>query len=165
MFDDDGAREWQPRIIVCRLLARSTSSVIAICRSDLRLLPLAKLRFDFLLAIQQSLNASSPGLRLERIKRALDAAQRDVQRHAHLLPAFNQRPIHRTEQQMLAPPTNESLFDFREVVKVVHRKGPGIGGQGLVKALYRPPSPVTRPLPFVYQSQSFERERVVNCLY
>src|SRR2546430_2056369 len=98
----------------------------------------------------------------DRTNALLEPAHRALQRPAHLLPSFNHPPIHGPKQQMLAPPTNESLFDFREIIKIVHRKGPGVGGQGLVKALSRPPSPVPRPLPFVYQSQSFERERVVN---
>jgi hypothetical protein len=42
-----------------------------------------------------------------------------MQRHAHLFPALNQRPIHGTQEQVLSPPADKRVFDFSEVVEVV----------------------------------------------
>jgi hypothetical protein len=99
---------------------RVVNRVAALCvRAALAFEPFAVLRLDLFLAVHERLDAAAAGLRGVRVEGALDAAQRDVQRHAHLLPALDQRPIHRTQQQVLAAPADEGVFDLREVVEVV----------------------------------------------
>ena len=65
-------------------------------RAELGFQPVCELRLDLFLAVEESLDAAFTRLRLIGIERALDAAQRDMERDPHLFPAFDQRPIHRT---------------------------------------------------------------------
>src|SRR2546427_13185202 len=91
-----------------------------------RLEPFAVLRFDFFLAVKQRLHAALPLFRFVRIESMFDSAQRYVQRHAALFPTLNQLPIDRAEHQMLATAANESVFDFREVAKIVQSLEVGV---------------------------------------
>jgi hypothetical protein len=94
-------------------------TVVAGRRADTRVGPLCVLSLDFFLAIQQRLHRAFARLRLKRIKRSLNAAQHDVQRNALLFPRLHQRPVHRTEKQVLAAPSDKRVLDFREVVEVI----------------------------------------------
>ena len=87
--------------------------------SEARVQPLCILGFNFLLAVKQRLHRSLARPRLVRIKRPFDATQHDVQRNALLLPRLHQRPIERTEKEMLTTPADECVLDFGEIVEVV----------------------------------------------
>ena len=80
--------------------------------TDARLEPFGVLGLDFLLAIEERLNAAFALFRFVRIKSVFDGAQDYMQRHAAFFPAFNQGPIDRTKHQMLAAAANERVFDF-----------------------------------------------------
>jgi hypothetical protein len=45
-----------------------------------------------------------------------------MQRDIHLLPTFDQGPVHGANQQMLAATANESVFNLSEVVKVIQKR-------------------------------------------
>jgi hypothetical protein len=85
----------------------------------LRLAPLGKLRLDLFLTVHQGLDAALARPGLERIERLLDAAQGHMQRHAHLLPTLDERPVDRAQEQVLAAAADEGVFDLCEVVEVV----------------------------------------------
>src|SRR2546423_3138200 len=90
----------------------------------LRFEPLGELRLDLLLTIEKGLDATVARSRLIRIESLLDAAQHDVKRNAHLLPAFDQRPIEWADEQVLSASANESIFDLAVVVEIVQRRRP-----------------------------------------
>src|SRR2546423_1136131 len=92
--------------------------------ADARLEPFCVLCFNFFLAVEQRLYRALALFRLVRIERMIDSAQGDMQRHAALFPAFDQRPVNGAEQQMLAAASNEGVFDFGEVRKIIQTKKP-----------------------------------------
>ena len=83
--------------------------------ANARLNPLGILRFNFFLTIQKCLDCALVFLGLIRIECVLDSAQRDMQGDAALFPTFDQSPIDRAKHEVLATPTDESVFDFREI--------------------------------------------------
>src|SRR5438067_12809431 len=103
-----------------------SSAVGALCVSiaaDARLAIFEEPSFDFLLTIKERIDfAPAPLPPVIRIERGVDPAQHDMQRHAALLPRFNQRPIERRDPDMTAAPLHELIFDFSKVVVVIHEE-------------------------------------------
>ena len=98
-----------------RLIVGLTGSL-----ARLRLCPLGELDLDLLTAIKETLDRPRPGrLLIENIEDRLHRAYDDVERNSTLLPALYQRPVERTEEQMLVPPTNERVLDLGEIVEVI----------------------------------------------
>ena len=81
--------------------------------------PLSVLRFYFFLTIEQRFDTPPALPFLVRIECLLDPTQHDMKRHAAFFPNFNQRPVDRAKQQVLAAPANKGVFDFSEVAEIV----------------------------------------------
>src|SRR5437762_13163045 len=109
MLDNGFAR----KLMINFLLAVAVSS-------DLRHGPFGKLRLYLFTAIKKALyRAVLVRLFVEAFKNGLDRPQDNMQRNAALLPAFDQRPVKRTEQQMLSATADKGVFDLGEVIKVI----------------------------------------------
>src|SRR5262249_38561509 len=85
-----------------------------------RFKPFSVLRLNFFLTIEQRLNRSFAFLSLVRMKRPLNSPEDNVERYAGLLPGFHQCPIDRAQKEMLPSPSNKRVFNFGEVVEVIH---------------------------------------------
>src|SRR5215213_6080139 len=84
--------------------------------------PFSVLSFNFLLAIKERLDGALARPSFKRVERSFHASQHDVQRNSLLLPRFHQRPIHRTEKEMLTASPDERILDFGEVVEVIQSR-------------------------------------------
>src|SRR5262249_48596881 len=83
--------------------------------------PFCVLRFNLLLTIKQRLNRSLTFFCCVRIKSPFNSTKNDVQRNSRLLPRLHQRPVNRAQKQMLLATSNKSVFNFGEVVEIIHR--------------------------------------------
>src|ERR1044071_4567951 len=112
--------------------------------------PLRVLRLNLFLAIKQRLHCSLPRSSFIRIKRLLHPAKHDVQWNSLLLPRLHQRPIHRTQKQVLPAPADECVFDFSEVIEVVQTQLNLPGATALDSV--------------VYDTQAVKREGLVDSI-
>lgn len=88
--------------------------------ADLRKAIIRKDGFDLLLAIKNRVDlAMLLSARVVGIERLIDGAENDMKRDSGVLPTFDQRPVHRRNQQRLPPPPDKLLLDFREIIEIV----------------------------------------------
>src|ERR1051325_9084903 len=109
-----------------KALSRLRRSVLAgrccAVAANVRLAPLRELRFNLFLAIQQTLDRTLARVGLPGIKIFFNSPQSHVKRHVQLFPTFNQRPVHRAQQEVPGASPDKSVFDFSKVVEVVQGK-------------------------------------------
>src|ERR1043165_3051447 len=105
MCENNVSRKW--RLSIVSILRR----FLVVVTADARFQPLGILRFNFLLAVEQSLDGALMLLRFVGIKCVLDCSQDDMQRHAALFPTFDQGPIDRAKHEVLSAPADERVFD------------------------------------------------------
>src|SRR6266498_1372328 len=121
MFKDCRAGKRQVFTLATLLATVFLILIRFVSRTHAGLAPLRKLSFDLFLAIEQTLNRTLAWPGFPGIESLFNAAQRDMKWDVHLFPTLDERPINRTEQQMLCTPANECVFDLGKVIEIVQR--------------------------------------------
>src|SRR6476661_683648 len=113
------------------------------------------------------------------MERSLDPTQDNVERYAGLLPGFHQSPIDRTQKKMLSSSSNKCVFNFSKVVEVIHLRcalslelcalcleGLLVGKEALIldESTKIKAQSSLLSCPLINQSQSFQRQGVINLL-